>query len=153
MYPSFRTMTFSGLMSRWMIRCSMRRRYSLRDLRSDRDSLADGQSSVLKDLPEGLAIDEFADDEARAVVSDDLVKGEDIRVIDRRDGLCLEDESLQVAILIGDLGIEHLYGDLASELRVRGKVNLARSPSAQEAHDLVSRDMVAGLQTAAGRLL
>jgi hypothetical protein len=73
-------------------------------------------------------------------VGPDVVNGEDVGVVQGRDGPGLTLEAAQALGVTGDLLGEHLEGDLAVEAGVAGAVHLTHAPGPEGRQDLVSSE-------------
>ena len=112
--------------------------------------LARGQDPLLaQDRGEVLALDELHDDvRARRVVAE-VEHGDDVRVVERRGGLCLVAEAGEEVGVLAVLGPQELDRDVALELGVAGAVDRGHAalpeqldqpvPSAEDASRCRSR--------------
>jgi hypothetical protein len=92
---------------------------------------------VGQDRPEALALEQLRDDVRGAIVGADVVKGEDVRVVQGGDGAGLELEALEAVGVPGDIVVEDLEGNVATETRVSCAVDLAHAACSEELDDLV----------------
>ena len=97
-------------------------------------------------LAQRLAVDEFRDQESRAVVIADLVNREDVRVVERRRRPRLVQKTAQSLRIAAQLRPQYLERDRSPERRIDGLVDLAHPAGAEEAEDLVTADSAAGGQ-------
>ena len=151
--PSSRTITFSGLMSRWTRpapvrrgeRAARRRRASRRAWRRARRR----RPSTSRSVRPG---DELHDDVRRAVVLADVEDGDGVRVIERRRGARLAEEagrrpSPRWRVAVGD----DLERDAPLEPRVVGAVDAAHAALPEDGLDGVALEGVARLEHRRGR--
>ena len=76
--------TFSGFRSRWTmpLSCAAARPRAIATAYST--ARRDRQRAVRADLPQRLAVEQFGDDERRAIVHADVEDGTDVRMVERR---------------------------------------------------------------------
>jgi 5-methyltetrahydrofolate--homocysteine methyltransferase len=95
-----------------------------------------GAPRVLADPGEGAAVDELHDDEALARVGQEVVDGDDVGVLDRREVLALLHRHVEEPRVVGVE--EPLERDPAAQDQVEGEVDPAEPPEGQRALDLVA---------------
>jgi hypothetical protein len=118
----------------------VRGRERLGSLRDEGQNLLQLQLAV-RELAQGLALDELHRDEVQAVRAAHVVDGDEVRVVERGDraGLSLEARD---ALRVGDeLGRENLQRDPSAEARVEGEIDLAHAPRAEQFFYPVSPDL------------
>ena len=93
-----------------------------------------------------VALDVAHGEEEQAVLISRLVDGDDVGVIERGGDPRLAQEALAEALVLGELGGDHLERDLASEPLLLGAVDRAHPPSADEGLDPVAGDRRSGRQ-------
>ncbi len=86
------------------------------DLNCDVEYLGHGKPAVGKVTSQRIAFDELRCDEMCAVGIAYLVDRNDVRVIERRCGLCFLDEPPQPTLVIGVTAGQQFEGHLAAEL-------------------------------------
>ena len=119
----------------------------LGDLGEQLDGSLRLERAVLGDeLGEVVALDVAHGEEEDAVLLSRLVDGDDVRVVERGRDPRLAQEALAEALVLGELGGDHLEGDLAPEPRLLGAIDRAHSPSADEGLDPVAGDRRSGRQ-------
>src|SRR5215475_11005449 len=67
----------------------------------------------------------------------DVVNREDVRVVERRGGAGFLLEAEQTVRILGELGGQDFDGDLATESRVFGQIDLAHSACAELRYNLI----------------
>ena len=104
-------------------------------------------ASLIQDLPQGLAIDEFGGDELTAVGIAGFVNRENARMIEggRRGGFLPEppDAVLVLGVCVG----ENLQRNVAAKPRISGAIHLAHAAFADFGEDLVRAKRLADLQS------
>ena len=89
----------------------------------------------------------FSTNQGRAEVARaDLVKGDNVRVVQGQDGFGFAFEPRQTFRVGDDAEGQDLDGDLASETRILRAVHLAHPPRAKDGHDFVRSQPRAGGQ-------
>ena len=113
--------------------CAMRLIEGVGDLRGDRDRQLERERAALETAGECFAFEVLEDEKIGATVATEIVKGTDVRMIQRRDGARLAFEAF--AQLGGCCHIQRkdLDGNCSIESRVAGFVNFAHAPGADEA--------------------
>src|SRR5207253_11055817 len=99
-------------------------------------------------IAERLPFEQFRDDEQRVVVLSEVVDGENVRMRERRDGARLALEPRHRFVVVGGVRAEDFNGDLASEARIAGAIDLTHPAFAEERDDLVGSDSRAGREHA-----
>ena len=122
----------------------------LRDLREEVDGALRLECTVLgDDLREIGAFDVTHREEEQAVLVSGLVDRDDVRVVERSRDPRLAQETLAEALVLGELGGDHLERDLASEALFARTVNRTHPPAADECLDLIAGDRRSGRQRGA----
>ena len=113
----------------------------LRDLREEVDGPLRLECPVLgDDLREIGAFDVAHREEENAVLLSGLVDGDDVRMVERGRDPRLAQEALAEALVLGELGRDHLERDLAPEPCLLGTVDRTHPPAADERFDPVAGD-------------
>src|SRR5215813_9871336 len=115
----------------------MRGGQSLGDLPRVIDSLSRSDCALFYQFAQLLAFEQFGDDIGRAFMRADVVNREDVRVVERRGGAGFLLEAAQAVRIPGELGGQQLDGDLATESRVFGQIDLAHSAGAKLRNNLI----------------
>ena len=89
---------------------------------------------------EALSLDQLHGQEADPVRLLDRVERDDVRVVERRDGLGLALEARQAVGMGGHVLGQHLDRDLAAEPRVARAIDLAHPARAERRDDLVGAE-------------
>ena len=111
-----------------------------RDLSGDRQRLVQRKRTPRQPLREVLALDELEREREDSVRFLEPVDRPDPRMVERGEDLRLAAEPGQALRLVGDLGREHLEGDVAPELEVAGAEHLPHPARADRLEDLVVPD-------------
>ena len=112
----------------------------LGDLGEELDRALRLERTVLRDeLGEVGALDVAHGEEEHAVLLARLVDGDDVRVVERGGDPRLAQEALAEALVLGELGRDHLERDLAPETLLLGAVDRAHAAAADERLDVVAR--------------
>ena len=129
----------------------VRRREAAGDLLRDLHRLACGQRAALQSLPQGLAVEQLADQVGRAVrVRTDVVDDHDVGVAEASAGSGLLLEAAQTVEVAGRFRRQHLDGNGTPQARVTGAVDDTHAPGAEPAEDLVGAQSIAGTQSHGG---
>src|ERR1700730_12987184 len=104
---------------------------------TDLESVANEERPGPEELAQGLALDELHGDPRSARRGPDFVHGDDRRMVERRGRLRLFFETTQPRRVRADIPGEHLDGNVASEPRVAGAVDLAHAAGAEKRTKLV----------------
>src|SRR5262249_42316282 len=115
----------------------MRGGQSLGDLPRVIDSLSRSDCALFYQFAQLLAFEQFGDDIGRAFMRADVVNREDVRVVERRGGAGFLLEAAQAIRIPGELGGQQLDGDLATESRVFGQIDLAHPACAELRYNLI----------------
>ncbi len=104
-------------------------------------------ASLIQDLPQGLAIDEFGRDELTAVGSAGFVNRENARMIEggRRGGFLREPPD--AVLVLGVCAGENLQRDVAAKPRISSAIHLAHAALADFGEDPVRAKRLADLQS------
>ena len=117
----------------------MRGRKSTRDLRGDSGGLARRQrTGAAQDRGEILSVDELHDDERTAGILAVVVHGDDVRVVQRGDGLGFLPEPGHEIGVSAVFGAEHLDRDVTIQLLVVGPVDGRHPALADRPKDAVA---------------
>ena len=103
----------------------------------------DAHAALRHDLVQRPSLDELHGEEVGAVVLLDGIDGDDVGMVERRDGLGLALESLPALEVVRELGAQNLEGYLSAEPRVVRRVHLAHRAGAQSSDDLVTAKVFA----------
>lgn len=117
-----------------------------RDLRGNFERAAQFQRPVFDPLAQCLAFDVLRDQIAPAVRLADLVDGDDVRVIQCRNGPRLALEASQSLRMGSKFGGHDLDRDLASERRILTEVDLTHSAPAQQRQDSIMAQHLSDLR-------
>ena len=117
---------------------------AVRDLHRVVDGLARRQPATGEHRAQRLALEQLLDDVGSVVVRADVVDGGDVGMVEDARGLRFLLEAAQAVRVLRERGGQHLDRDLASEARVLRAVDLAHSPGADLAEDLVGAELRAG---------
>ena len=109
----------------------------LRDLNPDVQHLAGRERAVREQLAQRPSFDELHREVDRRVDRADVVNRDDVGMIQRRRAAGFLLEPGPAHLVSGDLGEQHLDGDLAPEARVPRPVDLAHAAGAERRNDLV----------------
>jgi len=109
----------------------------VRERNGDFQKLAESETVFRLELGERLAAHELHRHEMNAVRLFDGVHGDDVRMIERGNGAGFALETRAPIFARGHLGRENFEGDLATELRVLGQINVAHTAGADLLEDLV----------------
>ena len=112
----------------------------VRDLRSDRERLVDGDRPADDPISERRALDQLHHQRVYAVGVFEPVDLRDVRMIERREHLRFSPEAGEAIGIVGDGGQQDLDRDLAIERRVAGLVDLAHPARADSRRDLIRAD-------------
>jgi hypothetical protein len=115
-------------------------RQALRQLDRQLRSPPSGQRALLQPPPQGLAFEQLHHGVGRRVVGGEVVKREDVRVVECRNCLCLPLEAGQGLGAPGQMLRQHLHGDEAVEPCVLGLPHFAHAPCTERREDLVGAE-------------
>ena len=101
------------------------------------------KGSSFQPLPQRLALEQLEYDEGRAVLRAHVVQGEDVGVVEGRDGSGLVLEAAEAVRVRGAVGGYDLDGDIAAETGVARAVHLAHPSGTQEGEKLVRAETTA----------
>ena len=114
------------------------------DRDGDLHGSAMGNRAALELRPEGLSLEQLGDRIRGALVAPEIVDGEDVRVVERRDRVRLPLETRErVGVLRQRFG-EHLDRNVALQLRIPRLVDLAHAPGTERREDFVGAETGAG---------
>jgi hypothetical protein len=116
---------------------AVRGREALRGLRGDVEHLALAGRAAGEHLAQRLALEQFGNDEGRAVVRADVVDRDDVGVVERGDGARFLLEAPQAVGILGEGFGQDLDRDVAAQACVTGAVDDAHPPGAEDAEDFV----------------
>ena len=119
---------------------------ALCDLYCVLDGFALGQSAVVEDRAKRFTLEEFRDEKWRAVVLADVEYGENIWMVERRDGAGFLFEADEPVAFAREGFRKDFYRDVASEPRVAGAHHFAHSTGAQWRDDFVGTELCSGRQ-------
>ena len=111
----------------------------LGDLNRDVDDLVDGDRPSREAFLQVFALDELEREERRAVGLLEAVNGGDVRMVECGQQVRLATEARQPLGVPRHFGRQHLDGDLASERRVGGAIDLAHATRANGRRHAVVR--------------
>ena len=115
------------------VRCGQR----ISNRNCDTQELIQPHSVVRDERVETLAPHILHHDKVDAVGGFDLVYGDDVRMIEGRDGLCFLDEPAATTLVAYAVWGEHFDRDIAVQAQIAGAIHLAHPPSADESEYLV----------------
>jgi hypothetical protein len=122
------------------------RHYFIGNLQPDIDDLVRRQRPVGDARGERLPLHVLHHDVRAVVVAAAVVNRGDIRVRERRRGACFAAESLPPLVMTGRFSGKDFEGDVASEPRIAGAVDLAHATRPEQSGDLVRTKAVADPQ-------
>ena len=126
---------FSGFTSRWTIAVLVRVLKGVEDFARDPHRLVHAELGLAVELvAQRLALDEGHDVKEKAVRRSRVEQRQDVRVLQRRRGLDLDDEPLG-AEHGREFGLQHLQRDVAVVLQVRGEIDRGHAPCTEFALD------------------
>ena len=102
------------------------------------------EGAPVEDVSEGALLDEGHGEEDDVAGHDEVVDGEDVGVVEAREGPGLELEALEEALILFQVGEEGLEGDLAAEGLLGRAVHDGHSAGAEALVDVVVADSRAG---------
>ena len=102
------------------------------------------ERALVEDVPQRSALDERHGDEDDVGGHDEVVDGEDVGVVEPREGLCLELEALEERAVVLQRRRQGLEGDLATERLLDGAVDDGHAARAEALLDVVVGDSRAG---------
>jgi hypothetical protein len=134
------------------------------EIQGFRDGLEDGDHVFRrKDLPgldqglQGLPVDVLHDDERQVVFPEDVVDGDDVRVVQPAGGLGLTNGPVQHLLFFGtvDEAVEAdgLDGHVSFDIRVEASIDDPHAPFAEDAEDLIFADPLDGALVYRHRLI
>jgi hypothetical protein len=123
---------------------AVRRRQRARRLDGYVERLCDGERCARRALPERLALDELRGDDARPAHLLDVVDGDDVRVVEREDGLRLLLEATRALLVSGEVRGQKFQRHLAVRLRVERQVDLAHPARADLLQNTVRAEGLPG---------
>ncbi len=109
-----------------------------------RQRVVERQRRLIDESSEIRAGDVPHRDEQVAVVLARVVDGEDVRFVERGRELGFAHESVPEPLVVGELGGEHLEGDLPLESLVLGEVHDPHAPPPEGAIDAVASELASG---------
>ena len=115
----------------------VRRGQTFGDLARDLQQLAHRQRTRLKQVVQGLALDELDHHVRDRLRSPDVIERDDVGMGESRSRACLALEALQMLPIGSEFSGQNLDGDLAPVARVARPVDLAHSSRAEWRKDLV----------------
>ena len=125
----------------------VRRVERLGDLGEELDRSLGGERTVLgNELREVVALDVAHGEEEDTAIFARLVDGDDVGMVERGRDPRLAQEALAEALVLGELGGDHLERDLAPETLLLGAVDRTHPSAADERFDPVAGDRRSGRQ-------
>ena len=106
-------------------------------LRRGSSALRSGSGPRDNRAAQRLAVEQLGDHVRLPVGGADVVDRDDVGIVERRGGARLLLEAVQPVGVGGEVGRQHLDGDVAVEAVVAGAIDLAHPAGAQQADDLV----------------
>jgi hypothetical protein len=116
----------------------------VRDLNGQLDGLIEWQRTPLESRSKRLTFQILHDEEVDATFMANVVKGADVRMIQRRDCAGFTLKSLMNSRVIRDTCGQHLDGNCPVQARVAGAINLAHAACAEGADDFVRAEAPTG---------
>jgi hypothetical protein len=113
------------------------------DLDAILDRLARRDRPVGKAIAQGLPFEQLQHHVSETVFGADIVDGEYVRIVEGPDGSSFELEAPKVFRIVFASGGDDLEGDVPSEARVAGPVDLAHPPRANRRADLIRAEVAA----------
>src|SRR3984893_17337 len=95
-------------------------------------------------LAQGRTIDKLHGDEVHPVALADFMDGGDVRMIERRGGLCFLSEAPHAVLIRGEVSRQNLERNLAVKLGVLGEIDLAHATRTELGNDAIVRQAGAG---------
>src|SRR5204862_7586162 len=120
---------------------AVRRDQRLGELRAEPDDVG-GQDAVGADIAQRHPVDVFHDEKVAAVLLIEVEDGGDVGVIQARQRLRLAAEPCPRPLVGYPALVEDLDRDAAIEAEVAGEINLADTPGAQAALDLIVAELL-----------
>src|SRR6266545_778068 len=108
------------------------------------DGFARGKRAVIQNTPQSLTFEQFRNDIGRAIVSADIVNGEDVGMIQCPGGLRLLLEPMQAVAVLRECGRQDFDSYIAIQLLIAGAIDLTHSALANLRADFVTAEFCAG---------
>src|SRR5271167_4968603 len=121
-----------------LVRC----RQTVGDLSTDLYGLANGQGAMVQPLTQGFAFQQLHNQVRSAILHTDVIDGEDVGMVQRRDAARLLLETVHPLGVGGDGLGQHLDGNGAVQPRVASAVHLAHAALADGRDDFVGAKFV-----------
>src|SRR6185295_18061438 len=119
-------------------------REAARELEGEVEREAKGERGLEEPAPEGLTLKELGDEERATAFRADVEDGDDVGMVEGRDGPRLQLEAPQAVWIGREAGRKHLDRDVASQARVPRPVHLAHRSGAERGQDLIRAETSAG---------
>ena len=113
---------------------------SVRDLDPVAERFLEWQGALLQSVGEGLPFEVLHHQEVHALLSSDVVKRADVRMVQTGDRARFTLEALSHGDVVGEMGRQHFDGDRPIEPRVLGAINLAHPAGSNRGEDLVGAE-------------
>ena len=140
------TSTFAGFTSRWTSPRAWAASRAAATCPTSSSARSDRAAPLVRAGREIRALDVAHRDVETPVGLARLVHGHDVRVVEARRELGLDEEALAEALVLCALGRDELQGDRPPQPRVERPVDDAHAAATDDRFDRVTRELVAGAQ-------